>query len=161
MRILDKMQRRAAIWILGAFKTSPSEGIEAITGIIPIRSHLQKLARRSQIHPFKLPINHILRQLMDDLSLSSNNSNPHAIGSLTNHQKNIAKSHLIDSCNKAYGIFPSFSPLNPEFFPGSRITDNFSDRFSFNLVNKKEKKKIKFACKNSMTWFFVTLLRLT
>ena len=40
MKILNKMQRRAAIWILGAFKTSPSEGIEAIVGIIPIRFHL-------------------------------------------------------------------------------------------------------------------------
>jgi len=49
MKILDKMQRRAVIWILGAFKTSPTEGIEAIAGIIPIKFHLQKLARRSQI----------------------------------------------------------------------------------------------------------------
>ena len=40
MKILDKMQRRVAIWILGAFKTSPSEGIEAIAGIIPIRFYL-------------------------------------------------------------------------------------------------------------------------
>jgi len=49
MKILDKMQKRAAIWILGVFKTSPTEGIKAITGIIPIKFYLQKLARRSQI----------------------------------------------------------------------------------------------------------------
>ena len=143
MKILDKMQRRAAIWILGAFKTSLSEGIEAIAGIIPIRFHLQKITRRSQIRPFKLPTNHILRELMDDSPLLSNNPNLHTVGSLTNHQKNIAKGHLIDSCNKTYGIFPSFSPLNPGFFPGSCIMDNFSDRFPFNLVNKKEKDKDK------------------
>jgi len=124
MKILDKMQRRAAIW---AFKKLPLEGIKAIAGIIPIRFHLQKLARKLQIFPFKLPTNHILRELMDDSPLSSNNSNPHAIGSLTNHQKNIVKGHLIDSCNKTYRIFPSFLPLNPEFFPSSCITDNFSD----------------------------------
>jgi len=47
MKILVKMQRRAAIWILGAFKTSPMEGIEAIAGVIPIKSYLQKLASRS------------------------------------------------------------------------------------------------------------------
>jgi len=47
MKILDNMQRRAAIWILGAFKTLPLEGIEAIAGIIPIKFHLQKIARRS------------------------------------------------------------------------------------------------------------------
>ena len=85
MRILDKMQRRVAIWILGAFKTSPLESIEAITGIIPIRFHLQKIARRLQIRPFKLPTNHILRELMDDLSLLSNNTNLHTIGSLSIH----------------------------------------------------------------------------
>ena len=49
MKILDKMQRRAAIWILGVFKTSPTKDIKAIAGIIPIKFHLQKLARRSQI----------------------------------------------------------------------------------------------------------------
>jgi len=38
------MQRRAAIWILGVFKTSPSEEIEALAGLILIKYHLQKLA---------------------------------------------------------------------------------------------------------------------
>ena len=143
MKILNKMQRRAAIWILGAFKTSPSEGIKAIAGIIPIRFHLQKIARRLQIHSFKLLTNHILRNLMDNSPPLSISPNPHSIGSLTNRQKNITKDHLIDSCNKSYGIFPSFSPLNQEFVPGSHIIDIFSDHFSFNLVTKKEKEKDK------------------
>ena len=127
MKILDKMQRRAAIWILGAFKTLPLEGIEAITGIIPIKFHLQKITRRSQIRLFKLPTNHILRNLMDESPLSSIMPNPHSIGLLTNCQRILTKSHLIDSYNKAHGIFLSFSPLNPEFSPGHHITDNFSD----------------------------------
>ena len=69
--------------------------------------------------------------------LKSNNS--HNIGSLTNRQRSLAKGHLIDSSIKSYGIFPSFFPLDSEFSPGHRIIDNFSNRFSFNLVNKKEK----------------------
>ena len=32
MKILGKMQRRATIWILGAFRTLPTEGIKAIAG---------------------------------------------------------------------------------------------------------------------------------
>ena len=80
---------------------------------------------------------------MDDSPPLSISLNPHSIGSLTNHQKNIIKDHLIDSYNKSYGIFPSFSPLNQEFVPGSRIIDIFSDHFSFNLVTKKEKEKDK------------------
>ena len=67
---------------------------------------------------------------------------PVLLKSLTNCQKASIKGHLVDSNNKSYGIFPSFSPLYPELFPGFRIIDNFSDRFSFNLNNKEKNNKI-------------------
>ena len=79
------MQRRATIWILGAFKTLPLEGIEAIAGIIPIKFHLQKITKKLQIRPFKLSANHILRNLLDESPSLSNTSNSHNIGLLTNH----------------------------------------------------------------------------
>jgi len=47
LKILGKMQKRAAIWILGAFKTFFSYGIEALAGLIPINLHLQKLGGSS------------------------------------------------------------------------------------------------------------------
>ena len=139
MKILNKLQRRATVWILGAFKTLPAEGIEAIAGIIPIRFHLQKIARRSQIRPLKLLDNHILKQLMNDNPPCPNSTNSFNIGSLTNCQRTLTKGHLIDSSIKSNGIVPSFSPLDPEFSPGHCIIDNFSNCFSFNLVNRKEK----------------------
>ena len=142
MKLLSKMQRRAAIWILGTFKTSPLEGIKALTGLIPIKYYLQKLTERSLIQLFKLPENHIIRCLMDDSSYCPNSSNPHTIGSLTNHQRNITKGHIIDSKTKSYGIFPSFTPLHQEFIPGQRILNIFSNCFSFNSVDKKEKDNI-------------------
>ena len=49
MKLLNKIQRRAVIWILEAFKTSSSEGIKALAGIIPIKFYLQKLANHSLI----------------------------------------------------------------------------------------------------------------
>ena len=146
MKILNKMQRRAAIWITGAFKTSPLEGIEAITGIMPIHFHLQKIVKRSLIRPFKLPDNHILKNLLNDSPPWNKLSIHHNIGSLTHRQQSLTKDHIIDSNIKSYGIFPSFSPLNSEFSPGHRIIDNFSNCFSFNLVNKNDKKS-----KNSCT----------
>jgi len=121
MKILGKMQRRATIWILGAFKTSPSKGIEAIAGIISIKFHLQKLTRRSQIWSLVLLTNYLIRSLMNDLSSLSNKSIPHSINILTNQQRNITKGHLIDLNNKMYGLFSSFSPLHLELAPGSRI----------------------------------------
>ena len=76
---------------------------------------------------------------MDDSPSSSTSLNPHSIGSLTKRQASVIKGHLIDSCNTSYGIFPSFSLLNQEFSPGSRIIDIFPDHFSFNLATRKEK----------------------
>ena len=139
MKILNKMQRRAATWILGAFKTSPLEGIEVLAGLMLIRFHLQKISKRLLIHFLKLPNNHILKNLSNDDLPSVKPSNPHNIGSLTNRQKSLIKGHLPDSHTKSLGIFPLFSPVDPEFSPGNRITDIFSNRFSFNLVNKKVK----------------------
>ncbi len=55
MKILGKMQRRATIWILGAFKTSPLFSVEAIAGLIPINLYLQKLSGRSQLCAHSLP----------------------------------------------------------------------------------------------------------
>ncbi|KXN80879.1 hypothetical protein AN958_06944 [Leucoagaricus sp. SymC.cos] len=40
---LNKMQHWAVIWIMGAFCTSPSGGVEALAGLIPIHLHLRKL----------------------------------------------------------------------------------------------------------------------
>ena len=120
-------------------KTSPTEGIKALAGLILIRFHLQKIAKRSLICPFKLPANHILKNLLNDNPPPLKSNNSHNIGSLTNRQRSLAKGHLIDSSIKSYGIFPSFIPLDSEFSPGHCIIDNFSNRFSFNLVNKKEK----------------------
>ena len=136
MKILGKMQRKAAIWILGAFKTSPMEGLEAITGLIPIKSHLHKLMGRSQLRSASLPENHLIKTLMDDPLNTCLNSLPNSINFLTDRQKTSIKGHLIDSNNKLYGVFPSFSPLNPEFIPGSRIINIFPDQFSFNLASK-------------------------
>ena len=141
MKTLGKMQRRATIWILGAFKTSLLEGLKAITGLVPIKSHLQKLVGKSQLQSATLPANHFIRTFMDDHSDSQVNPNLYSINSLTSHQKTIAKGHLINSNNKLYGIFPVFSPLHPEFNLGSRIIDIFSDRFSFNLVSKEKNNK--------------------
>ena len=38
--------------------------------------------------------------------------------------------------NRFNKVFPAFNPLNPEFKPGNRIIDSFSEHFSFHLFNK-------------------------
>ena len=81
---------------------------------------------------------------MDNPSNSPTKPIPHSINTLTNCQRTIIKGHLINSNNKLYGVFPSFSPLHLELLPGSKIVDNFSDWFSFNLANKGKNDKLRF-----------------
>jgi len=145
------MQRRAAIWILGAFKTSPTEGLKAITGLIPIKLHLHKLTSRSQLCSTALPKNHLIKTLMDDPLNTHYKPPPHLINSLTDCQKIFIKGHFMDSNNKLYGVFPSFSPLNPEFNPGSRIINIFPDQISFNLANKAKNKSSRSQQLDNMT----------
>ena len=120
------------------------EGLEAIAGLISIKFHLQKLTSRSQLCSAALSENHLIRTLMHDPHNAHNKPTPHSINTLTKHQKTIVKGHLIDSNNKLFGIFPSFSPLNLELNLGSRVVDVFSDRFSFNLVNREKNDKTHF-----------------
>ncbi|CAA7270651.1 unnamed protein product [Cyclocybe aegerita] len=44
MNQLKQMQRKAALWITGAFHTSPTGGLEALAGLIPVHLMLKKLA---------------------------------------------------------------------------------------------------------------------
>jgi len=59
------MQRRVALWILGAFHTSLTSGIETIAGFISIYLHLQKLNGRFHFRVHSLPSNHIIKSLLE------------------------------------------------------------------------------------------------
>jgi len=135
------MQRRAAIWILGAFKTSPTEGIEALTGLISIKSHITKLGGRSQLCAMSLPSNHIIRSLIDSPFGSGKHHYLSSLIYFTEQQKTKIKGHLINANNRSYGIVSLLSPFHPEFSPSSRIIDTFSNWFSFNLSNKEKNDK--------------------
>jgi len=52
LNILKKMQCKAAIWITGAFHTSPMDGIEAIATLIPIYLHLKNCMTDSFLDSF-------------------------------------------------------------------------------------------------------------
>ena len=88
--------------------------------------------------------------LMDSPFSSPKHQHPISLKFLTSHQRSNIKGHLVDSNNKSYGIFPFFSPLHPELSPGSRIIDNFSDCFSFNLATRNKNYKICFQQLNNM-----------
>ena len=89
-----------------------------------------------------LPPNHIICSLIDSPFNSPKRHHSVSLKSLTSCQRLNVKGHLVNSNNKVYGIFLFFSPLYLELSPGSRIIDNYSDCFSFNLSIRNKNEKI-------------------
>ena len=87
---------------------------------------------------------------MDLLFGSPHYQHSSSLNFFTDWQKAKIKDHLIDSNNKSFGIFPSFSPLYLELSSGCRLIDTFSDHFSFNFYNKEKNEKICLQQLNSM-----------
>ena len=141
LKILGKIQRKATIWILGAFKTFPSLGIKAIADLIPIKLHLQKLGERLQLWAHLFLPNHLIWSLMDSPHSASMSQHSALLDSLTRCQCSLIKNHLVDMDNRFNGIFPSFTPLHSELSPGYRVIDNFSDWLVFNLHSKQNGNK--------------------
>ena len=73
---------------------------------------------------------------MDSPFGSDKHHHPSSLRCFIERQKTKIKGHLIDANNRSYGAVSSLSPLHPEFSPGLRIIDTFSNQFSFNLSNK-------------------------
>ena len=143
LKMLGKLQRRVAIWILEAFKTSSSFSIEAITRLISINLHLQKLSERLQLHMHSLLANHILCSLIEAKPNLPSIQHALSLNSLTRRQCKCIKDHIVDMNNQYNKVFPSFDPLNPEFSPGHRIIDIFNSRFSFHLFSKHSNQNFK------------------
>ena len=120
------------------FRTALSFSTKAITSLILVHLHLQKISRRSQLRAHTLSINHILRFLME------NNSEipiyPHSLllSFLTRCQCRLIKGHLVNMDNRFNKVFSFFDSLNPEFKPDNRIINSFSNYFLFHLFSKSD-----------------------
>ncbi|KAF5351095.1 hypothetical protein D9756_008474 [Leucocoprinus leucothites] len=133
------MQRRAALWITGAFHTSPSGGAESIAGLIPIHLHLRKLAIRSSYRVSTLPSNHVLRSLLSEQFSLNSLPHPQLLRFLTLAKKAKVKGPIIDVDNSLSHLSDSFSPFSPESKPGSRLMDIFPDSIHFHPCNRLDK----------------------
>jgi len=62
--LLAAMQHKATLWVLDAFHISPTGGIEALAGLIPIQLYLKKLVKQSYLRTATLPSQHTLMSLL-------------------------------------------------------------------------------------------------
>jgi len=128
---LKRMQRKAALWITGTFRTSPSDSIKAIAGLIPITLHMRKLNGRHHLRYGSIPSTHAINLLLD--SQHAKNHPPHktTISKLTDKQQFNLKSPIKDVNECLNGVRECFNPLFLLFSLGSRVVDYFPSRFSF------------------------------
>ncbi|KAF5355016.1 hypothetical protein D9756_005205 [Leucocoprinus leucothites] len=133
------MQRRAALWITGAFRTSPSGSTESIAGLILIHLHLRKLAIHSSYRVSTLPSNHALRSLLSDSFSLNSSPHPQSLHLLTPAKKAKVKGPLINVDSSLSHLSDSFSPFAPESKPGSRLIDIFPDSIHFHPCNCSDK----------------------
>jgi len=125
------MQCKAAFWILGAFRTSSTGGIEALAGLIPIHLYLKKLAKRLCLRAAMLPSQHALLSLLSARNSKNAHSYPQSLALLTDAQSAWLRSPLLNTEVSLFNLTECFDSLHPEIRPGCRLLDNFSDYVSF------------------------------
>ena len=122
------MQRKAALWILGAFRTSLTE---ALAGLIPIYLHLKKLVKRSCLRAAMLSSQHALLSFLSARNSKGAYSHPQSLALLTDAQSAWLRSPLLDTEASLLNLTERFDSLYPEICPGYRLLNNFPDHVSF------------------------------
>ena len=138
--LLAAMQRKAALWILGAFRTSPTGGIEALAGLIPIHLHLKKLVKQSCLRAATLPSQHILISLLSAKHSKSAPPHPQSLALLNDTQCACLKGPLLDTEASLLNLTECFNPLDAEATPGCRLLEKLSTSLIISPFTLKSKK---------------------
>ncbi|CAA7267573.1 unnamed protein product [Cyclocybe aegerita] len=123
MNQLKRMQRKAALWITGAFRTSPTGGLEALAGLIPVHLMLKKLATRAVHSP--------LRSMMGEGLLKRATPHARSAALMTPAMRGKVKSTIMEVDECVHTLTESFEPFAPEAHPGDRLLDHYADRLHF------------------------------
>jgi hypothetical protein len=131
MSSLSRMQWRAALWIIGAFRTSPTGGCEAIAGLIPIHLHIHRLADQSSFRANILSAFHPLRTLLGPGRSMAAKPHAQSIYHMTEVMQTKVKSSLMEVNSKMLDVGEVFKPLCPELTPGKQFMDRFLEQVTF------------------------------
>jgi len=125
----------ATVWILSIFYTSLTLGIKAITGLIPIQLHLQKLSGRNQLWIATLSHYHIIKLLLERSNAPKSQLYYLMLGNMIFKQQQRIKDSIVDINNQLHKIFTTFDSLNFIFYLCYRLIDNYSSHISINSTN--------------------------
>ncbi|KAF9440035.1 hypothetical protein P691DRAFT_768399, partial [Macrolepiota fuliginosa MF-IS2] len=125
------MQRHTAVWITGAFHTSPTGGTEALVGLIPFHLHIQKLAKQSMFWVKMLSVNHALNALLGSGNSQGVTPHPRSLALLPDAQRTKVKGSLVEADSHLSELSETFNTCAPEACPGNRLLDIFKNRVQF------------------------------
>ncbi|CAA7268150.1 unnamed protein product [Cyclocybe aegerita] len=131
MNQLKQMQRKAALWIMGAFRTSLTGGREALAGLIPIHLMLKKLATCTVYHVATLSDTHPLHSMMGERLLKQAEPHARSAALMTPAMRGKVKSTVMEVDERVHTLTESFEPFAPKARPGDWLLDRFADQLHF------------------------------
>jgi hypothetical protein len=125
------MQRRAALWITGAFRTSPSGGVESLAGLIPIHLHLEKLVTRASYRVPTLSTTHPIRSLIGAGAAAGDLRHRLHMSNLHPHIVEATKSTICGLSADLPALTECFEADTEECRPGHHLLDVVHNRITF------------------------------
>ncbi|PPR01529.1 hypothetical protein CVT26_015138, partial [Gymnopilus dilepis] len=129
------MQRKAALWITGAFRTSPTGGVEALAGLLPISFLLRRMADRAAARFVTLTKTHPLRALVTEEYHGEAPLHRISLARLTPRQREKVKGPLVDNTLVCPQISEPIAPVPPQAQPGLRLVDRFKEQIGLSNVD--------------------------
>ena len=120
-----------------------SPEVEAIIGLLSIHLYFQKLSGRFQLRMHILPLNHVIKSLLESRHTKSSPTYQFSLKRLISRQQLVLKEHIVDANNRLNRVFPSFDSLCSEFSPGDRLIDIFASHIYFHSMDRKNKENRK------------------
>lgn len=135
---MQKVQSRAARWITGCFRTTPTGSLDILARLIPIRHQVNRHMRDAALRIRTLPENHPVCASLSDYWKTSV-MNIHAPFPLTSsprapvHPSPLAHADWVArQCNEDFAV------LHHECRPGDRLLDTHASRISFDTRAPKK-----------------------
>ncbi|CAA7267337.1 unnamed protein product [Cyclocybe aegerita] len=125
----------------GAFHTSPTGGLEALAGLIPVHLMLKKLATCAVYRVTTLSDTHPLRSMLGKGLLKR--AVPHACSAalMTPAMRGKVKSTVMEVDERVHTLTESFEPFAPEARPGDWLLDHYADRLHFDKRDPTQDKR--------------------
>ncbi|PPQ94597.1 hypothetical protein CVT25_010605 [Psilocybe cyanescens] len=131
---LSTMQRNPALWITGAFRTSPTGGVEALAGLPPINLLLRHLSERADYRFATLTPTHPVRAFLSRFNCGTIVPHPTlSIQTMSEPEIFRTSGTLFESNTNVLALTETLLPMNLLSKLGVRLMDRFVDQVHFDV----------------------------